>query len=293
MIHLHWHSHYSLLSAIWTPKDIENKAKELGQKAIAITDFNVGYALLEFYEKVDGIKPILWTDINFSYDGENMMNIVLLAKNYEWYLNLIKLISIANTENNEKYPYLKMDNLKKYSKWLIWISWWNWEIEKLIIWNDDEDIILDKISEYEEIFDWDFYLEFLTYEYEYFLNRQKIEENFIKFIKEHNKKWIISSNFKYINKEDKDTYDVLLCIKNNEKYGWERKHIIGDHHIMSEKEVREIMLNNGIENDMQDLLIENTHKIEESIDCKIPLHQLLFPKYEIPEKYKKLYDSIK
>lgn len=282
-----------MLSALWTPQDIISKAESLGQKAIAITDFNAWYGLLEFYEKASDIKAILWVDINFSYDGKNMMNIVLLAKTYEWYQNLIKLISIANTDNFQTIPYINFENLKQYSKGLIALSGWNGEIEKLIVWNEKDELILDKIQEFEEIFDWEFYLEFLTYDYSLFSDRKKIEEKFIQFVNQNNKKAVVSSNYKYVNKEDKDTYDVLLCIKNNWKYGEEwRPKVVQDFHIMTEQEVKEKLAKNGLDEDLQNKLIETTHKIADSIDCNIPLHQLLFPKYVVPDKYKNLYKQI-
>jgi len=293
MIHLHGHSHYSMLQAIWDTKAIWNKAKELNQQAIAITDINAGYGFLEFYEKADGIKPILWVDLNFSYDGKNIMNIVLLAKTYEGYQNMIKLISIANTVNMVDVPFIAMDDLKKYSKWIIWISGWDGEIEKLIVWWEKDTLILEKIQEYEDLFDGEFYLEFLTYEYDLFVNRKNIEDKFIQFYEQNNKKIVITSNYKYLNKEDRDTYDVLLCIKNNRKYGAEnRPRPKWYNYIMSEEEVRVVLEKNWLERKLQDVLIWNTHKIFESIDCKIPLHQLLFPKYEVPSKYVELYKKL-
>jgi len=293
MIHLHGHSHYSMLQAIWNTKAIWNKVKELNQQAIAITDINAGYGLLEFYEKTNDIKPILWVDLNFSYDGKTIMNIVLLAKTYEGYQNIIKLISIANTVNMIDIPFVTMDDLKKYSKWLIWISGWNGEIEKLIVWWEKDRLILEKIQEYEDLFDGEFYLEFLTYEYNLFVDRKNIENKFIQFYKQNDKKIVVTSNYKYLNKEDRDTYDVLLCIKNNWKYWAEdRPKLKWYNYIMSEEEVRVVLDKNRLEGKIQDVLIWNTHKIAESIDCKIPLHQLLFPKYEVPPKYVELYKKL-
>lgn len=293
MIHLHWWSHYSMLNAIWTSKDIIQKAKDNNQSAIAITDLNTGYGLLEFYKTAKDIKPILGTDLNFSYDGKTFMNIVLLAKNYTWYQNIIKLISIAQTENIKQLPYINMENLKKYSEWIISLSWWNGEIEKLIISWESKDLILDKIVEYEGIFDWEFYLEFITYDYKIMLERKQIEKQFLEYVKDYNKKWVITSNYKYLRKEDKETYDVLLCIKNNWKYyDPQRLKVNQDTYIMTEEDVKEALSKNLMEEDFQTYLIKNTHNIVDSIDYNIPLGNLLFPKYVVPDKYKNLYEKL-
>lgn len=293
MIHLHWWSHYSMLSAIGTPKDIIQKAKENNQTAIAITDFNSWYGLLEFYEKAKDIKAILWTDIYFSYDWENFMNIVLLAKNYTWYKNIIKLISIAQTKNIKQVPYIKMEDIEKYSEGIIALSWWNWEIEKLIISKESDDVILSKIQEYENIFNQEFYLEFLTYDYKIVPERKKIEDAFLRYMAQNNKKWVVSSNYRYLNKSDKDTYDILLCIKNNWKYyDPKREKVKKDSYIMTEEEVKYILSKNLIKEDIQEYLVKNTHKISDMIDCKIPLGNLLFPKYIVPTKYENLYKKL-
>ena len=115
-----------------------------------------------------------------------------------------------------------------------------------------------------------------------------------KFIKDFWKKWIITSNYKYLNKEDRPIYDVLLCIKNNWKYDDpQRPKVKWDFYIMSEKEVKTVLSKNWIKNEFQEYLIKNTHKIADKIDINIPLHQLLFPKYTAPEKYVKLFKKLK
>ncbi len=293
MIHLHWFSHYSMQQGLANPKEIISKAKELNQPAIAITDYLSWYGLLEFYEKAEDVKPILWAHMLVSYDWKNFMWLVLLAKNYDWYKNLIKLISIANTKNFKSVPFLTLENLREYGKNLIWLSSWEGEIEKLIINNEPDNLILDKISEYEEIFSGEFYLEFLTLDYQLFPERKKIEENFIKFIENNGKKWVVTSFYKYLNKEDKETYDILLCIKNNWKYyDSSRPRIKWDYYIMDENEVKQILSKNWLPEKFQTYLIKQTHNIADKINIEIPLHQLLFPKYEVPEKYKKLYEKL-
>lgn len=90
-IHLHGHSHYSLLDAIGKPADIVAKAHELGMPAIALTDYNGMYGAIEFYQACQKkeIKPLLGVELGLVHDyttkekGEQAGTIVLLALNYE------------------------------------------------------------------------------------------------------------------------------------------------------------------------------------------------------------------
>lgn len=294
MIHLHGRSHYSMLRAIWTPKDIIKQAEQNNQTAIAITDPNAAYGLLEFYENAKNIKAIMGVDIDISHDKKNFMNIVLLAKNYQWYKNIIKLISLAHTENIEKEPFITIDNLKENSESIIALSGWKGEIEKLILAWESKDLILDKISEYEQIFAWEFYLEFLTHEHAHSPNRKKIETIFYEFTQEHWKKAVVSSDYRYTNQDWKQAYDVLLCIKNNRKYhSPQRPHLTQNSHIMTEEEVSEILLKNSYDHDFIQNLIKTTHDIADQIDCELPYWEILFPNYVMPEKYENLFKKLK
>lgn len=91
--HLHWHSTFSFLEAIWTPKKLVAKAKELWFSALGITDYFAMYWAIQLYEaaKENEIKPIIWVelwfvlDINWFNKVDEIWNICLLAKNTEWY----------------------------------------------------------------------------------------------------------------------------------------------------------------------------------------------------------------
>ena len=61
---------------------------------------------------------------------------------------------------------------------------------------------------------------------------------------------------------------------------------------MSEQEVKDILKSNWLDENLINNLIATTHDIADKIDCKVPLHQLLFPKYEVPDKYRKLYEKL-
>lgn len=103
-IHIHGHSHYSLLEAIGKVPKIIDKAKELGFPAIGITDYHGMYGLMEFYTKakkadmkvICGIELTLATVLGKKPDGEQFLT--LIAKNYDGYKALMKMTTLASTK---------------------------------------------------------------------------------------------------------------------------------------------------------------------------------------------------
>ena len=102
-VHLHIHSEFSLLDWANRIKDLPVRAKELGMKAMAITDHGVMYGAIDFYKacKKEGIKPIIGCEVyvaprsrlNKEPGIDNRYNhLILLAKNNEGYKNLSKLV---------------------------------------------------------------------------------------------------------------------------------------------------------------------------------------------------------
>lgn len=108
-IHLHVHSHYSLLNALPTPKELVKAAKADGQDALAITDAGALYGAIDFYKActAEHIKPIIGLDAYVAprtrFDKETNIDkprsrVVLLAKTFAGYQNLIKLVTRSNFE---------------------------------------------------------------------------------------------------------------------------------------------------------------------------------------------------
>ena len=100
-VHLHLHSEYSLLDGACRIKELVLRVKELGQKAVAVTDHGNMFAAVEFYNEclAQGIKPIIGCEVYVApksrfdkeaVSGSNYYHLVLLAETNEGYKNLIK-----------------------------------------------------------------------------------------------------------------------------------------------------------------------------------------------------------
>ncbi len=132
-IHLHTHSHYSLLDGLSKVEDMVSIAKEHDMPAMAITDHGNMYGAIEFYKecKKAGIKPIIGCEV---YVAERKLtdkepgidnkryHLILLAKNLKGYKNLMRIVSIANLEGYYYKPRVDEEMLKTYSEGIIALS---------------------------------------------------------------------------------------------------------------------------------------------------------------------------
>lgn len=132
-VHLHVHSEFSLLDGANRIKDLPVRAKELGMKAIAITDHGVMYGAIDFYKacKKEGIKPIIGCEVyvaprsRFDKDGQidkEYNHLILLAKDNKGYKNLSKLVSIGFLDGYYYKPRIDLEVLEKYHEGLIALS---------------------------------------------------------------------------------------------------------------------------------------------------------------------------
>ena len=132
-IHLHTHSHYSLLNALPKIEDLVKEAKKNEMTALALTDAGNLYGAIEFYKacKKKGIKPIIGVDFYTALRNRKDMQagidnrrnrLVLLAKNYNGYKNLIKLVTDSYLEGFYYKPRVDKELIEKYSKDLVCIS---------------------------------------------------------------------------------------------------------------------------------------------------------------------------
>lgn len=234
--HLHVHSHFSVLEATPAPEDLIAKAIKLGMNAIALTDHGNLFGAFGFnVEAIEkGIKPIIGceffivedhTKLKFTKDNpDRRTNQVLLAKNLNGYRNLSKLSSFGWIEGYyDERPRIDKALLVKYKEDLIALSGGIYsEINELIL-NVGERQAEEAFLWWKEQFGDDFYVQ---------INRHNLPEEerantvLLQLARKYNVKIVAANNVYYLEKEDADLHDSLLCIKNGEYQltpkGWGR-----------------------------------------------------------------------
>ncbi|MCH8148863.1 MAG: PHP domain-containing protein [Planctomycetes bacterium] len=129
-VHLHVHTHYSLLDGATRIKALIERAKEFDMPAVAITDHGNMFGAIEFYTaaRKAGVKPIIGCEayltagdrrLKESTEGKNTFHLLLLAMNLQGYKNLIKLASIGYTEGFYRKPRIDKEILRELSDGLI------------------------------------------------------------------------------------------------------------------------------------------------------------------------------
>ncbi len=228
--HLHVHTQYSILDGAANIPSMIKKAVNDGMKAIAITDHGNMFGVKEFHNeaKKRGIKPILGVEAyvarrsrmskkDKNQDGSD--HLVLLAKSKVGYHNLVKLVSFGWTEGFYYKPRIDFELLKEYHEGIIVSTACLGGVIPQAIMNRSVDEAEKIMLEYKEVFGDDFYLELmrhrtndpekdrLVFDDQVFVNRTLIELG-----KKHNIKCIATNDTHFINAEDADAHDHLICL---------------------------------------------------------------------------------
>jgi len=289
-VHLHNHSHYSLLDGLTKLDEMVNFAKEQGSPAIAITDHGTMYGVIEFYQKAKkaGVKPIIGVetylapgsrfDKNTREDGRSY-HLLLLAKNEIGYKNLIKLVSLAHLEGFYYKPRVDWELLTKYHEGLIaCTACLAGEIPRLIV-ADKLDEAKKRIKEYNGLFGaGNFYLEIMDHP-ELGEDQFKVREQLIKFSKELNVPLVATNDVHYLKKEDAEAQDILLCLQNKKKVeDTDRMKMLGlgDYSLRPNSEMIAAF------SDTPEA-VANTLKIAAQCDLNIELGNIQLPHFDVPE----------
>lgn len=290
-VHLHNHTHYSLLDGLTKIDEMLEFAKKQGSPAIAITDHGNMYGVIEFYQKAKkmGIKPIIGLeaylapnsrhDKNTRDDGRSF-HLLLLAKNNIGYKNLIKLTSKAHIEGFYYKPRIDWELLREHHEGLIASSaCLAGEIPRLITAGKMKEAE-EKIKAYDKLFGrGNFYLEIMDHPE---LEELKIvNEALIKFSKKLGIPLLATNDVHYLKKEDDEAQDILLCIQNKKKISdTDRMKMIGSGDYSLRPNAEMIAAFSHVPE-----AVENTLKVAEMCNVEIKLGETKLPYFKVPEGY--------
>lgn len=284
--HLHLHSEYSLLDSSGKIKKIISKAKELGMDSIAITDHGVMYGCVAFYKeaKDQGIKPILGCEVYVAAksmdikinDKENSTHhLVLLVKNEKGYENLMEIVSEASIRGFYYKPRVDHEFLRNHSEGLIALSaCLGGEVQSWHL-KDNYEKAKEVALLYKDIFKDGFYLEIQNHGME---EQRKVMEENIKLSKELDIPLVATNDVHYINEEDSEAHDILMCIQTGKTIDDpnRRKYPSNQFYLKSKEEMWSMFSH------VKEAL-ENTTKIAEECNFDYEFHVSKLPKFPLPE----------
>ena len=220
-VHLQVRSAYSLLNSPSTIEGLVRKAKELGYKALALTDENVMYGAVPFFKecKKQGIKPLIGLTVSvignsnsFEDSRPTSFPLVLLATNNEGYQNLLKISSIVQTKSKEGMP---KKWIPYYSKGLIAISpGIQGEIEQHLLRENEEEAV-KILTGFKNIFGTKGF--FLSLQNHGLIEETTLNDKVIALAKEYNIKLVVTNDVYYLENSDSFAHECLLSIKNGTK----------------------------------------------------------------------------
>ena len=295
--HLHVHTQYSILDGASRISSLIDKVKSLGMEAIAITDHGNMFGVKEFHSTATkkGVKPVIGCEMYIAKRSISEVNVkedrsgdhlILLAKNLIGYKNLIKLISTAWIKGFYYKPRVDKELLEKYHEGLIASSaCLAGEIQDEIL-NGSISGAETALKSYLDIFGEDFYLEIQRHEtYDPDADRsafplqQKVVEAFKKLAVKYNVKVIATNDVHFINAEDAEAHDRLICINTAKDIDDpNRLRYSKQEYLKSEEEMRAIF------NDIPEA-IDNVAGLVAKIEKYKLDHDPIMPEFELPAGY--------
>ena len=301
--HLHVHSQFSILQATSSVNDLVNKAVEMGMPAVGLTDHTNMFGAYKFIDAVlnhpinttskegeePALKAVLGCELNVCKNHSDKSTkdygaqIPFLCKNKNGFHNLSKLSSLGNIEGFYYVPRVDKDLIKAHKEDLIALTGSTYGAIPNLILNVGEAQAEEEFKWWHDTFGADFYVE---------INRHNLDEEnhlnkvLISFAKKYNVKIIASNNVYYLEQEDANAHDILLCVKDGEqqatpkgvgrgyRYGFPNDQF----YFKSSSQIQELFA------DLPESIDNITHLIDK-IEPYTLSREVLLPKFDIPNEF--------
>ena len=303
-VHLHVHSQYSILDGQAPVKALVDKAIADGMRGMAITDHGNMFGIKEFHDYVaklnkkrgddEKFKPIFGCEVyvanNSRHDRidkrDNGNHLILLAKNLKGYKNLIKIVSHAWTEGMYYHPRTDHSELEKYHEGIICSSaCLGGEVPQLIM-NGQMSQARETIRWFKSIFGDDYYLELQRHKatvahanHETYEKQRLVNDALIQFARELDIKLICTNDSHFVNEEDADAHERLICLSTGKKLTDENVMLYSKQEWFKTQEEM-----NGVFGDIPEAL-QNTNEILDKIEIYSIDHAPILPDFPLPDGF--------
>ncbi|MFH0805099.1 MAG: DNA polymerase III subunit alpha, partial [Patescibacteria group bacterium] len=287
-VHLHVHSHYSLLDGLAKIDDLVAKAKSLGMSAVALTDHGVMYGAIEFYQKAlkAGIKPIIGVEGYVARNGmlnkrakvdERPYHLVLLAKNRVGYQNLVKLTTRAHLEGFYYKPRFDLDLLRQHADGLIGLSACLQGMVARPLVADDRDGARQNALTLRDIFgDGNFYLE--VQDHPSLPHQPAVNEAMFALGAELKIPVVATNDVHYLSPEDDQIHDILICLQTKRKQqDTDRMSYLGEDYSLKSGDTMAAAFPGHPE------VLANTLRVADQCTLQLELNKTQLPHYDVPD----------
>lgn len=304
-VHLHNHTHHSLLDGLTKVPELVSQVKKLGMEACAITDHGTMSGVIEFYKaaKAEGVKPILGIETYVAARSRHdrdpakdkaRYHLILLAMNETGYQNLMQLTSKANLEGMYYKPRIDHELLEEYNEGVIALS-------ACASGELGENLRMDNYEEAKEIAKWyksifgdRYYLELQDHGHpdnpHAWDVQVKINGYLEKLAKELDIECVVTSDGHYLDHADQEAHEILLCVGTAAYLSDENRMSLRNFelHVTDPAEIIERWNKTNPE------AVANTRAIADRCDVEIELGKILIPKYPTPngESEKEYLDKL-
>lgn len=318
-VHLHNHSQFSILQSTASVSDLVSVAKKHQMPGVAITDTGNMMGAFHFVKAITAhnktaqavnekllkagkeatetlIKPIVGVELNVCQDHtnksqkDNGYQIVFIAKNKKGYHNLAKMASIAYTDGFYYVPRIDRSIVEKFKDDILVLTGNLYgEVPSKVL-NIGEKQAEEALLWWKKTFQEDLYIEIMRHGQE---DEDRVNKTLIDFSQKHDIKLVATNNTFYVDKEDADAHDILLCVKDGEKVntpkGRGRGYRYGlpnnEYYFKSAEEMKALFT------DLPEA-ISNVQEVVDKIEAFTLARDILLPKFSIPEEFKVHEDDI-
>lgn len=293
-VHLHNHTHHSILDGLTKIQDLAVQVKEYGMEAAAVTDHGTMSGILDYYKaaKAEGIKPILGmeayvaTRSRFDRDpgkDKQRFHLTVLAMNNTGFHNLIKLSSQANLEGMYYKPRVDRELLKELNEGLIILSGCaSGEVGEALR-NDDYETAKANAEWYQSVFGDRYYLELQDHGHPESNTRwdvqEKINAGLFKIHEDLGIPMVVTCDGHYLTHDYQDAHEILLAIGTGAFLSDEKRMSLKDFELHL-TDPNEIIDHWGAEHPE---VITNTKAIADRCEVDIELGRILIPTYPVPD----------